>query len=162
MDLTCEELRRIILYDPQTGSFTWKVAAARRVKVGGPAGGKSGRYVCIRIHGRLYRAHRLAWLYVTGQWPKDQVDHINGVEDDNRFLNLREATNTENQRNRKKKKDNTSGFKGVCFVKSKRLWMASIVVQRKSINLGYFRAPEDAHRAYCAAAKKYHGQFANF
>lgn len=162
MDLTCEELRRIIFYEPQTDCFTWRVATARRVKVGEPAGGKSEGYMFIRIHGRLYRSHRLAWLYMTGQWPKNLIDHINGIGDDNRFVNLREATNAENQRNRKKKKDNTSGFKGVCFVKSKRLWMASIRAQRKSINLGYFRAPEDAYAAYCAAAKKYHGQFANF
>lgn len=89
------------------------------------------------------------------------VDHINGIRHDNRRANLRICTNAENQRNRGKNKNNTSGYKGVSLHKLSGLWKAMIKVDRKDIFLGYFKNPEDAHQAYSAAAAMYHGEFAN-
>ncbi|KWN80831.1 hypothetical protein WM24_23635 [Burkholderia ubonensis] len=91
---------------------------------------------------------------------KRVVDHINGNRSDNRKSNLRICTNAENQRNRGKNKNNTSGFKGVTFHKFSRLWKAMIKVDGKDIFLGYYRTPEEAHEAYCSGAEKYHGRFA--
>lgn len=92
---------------------------------------------------------------------REQVDHINGDSSDNRLENLRLATNTQNARNRGKSKHNTSGYKGVFWHKATNKWTAQIGVDRKRIYLGIFDTPELAHRAYCEAAKVYHGEFAN-
>lgn len=89
-----------------------------------------------------------------------QVDHINGDSLDNRKINLRLCTNAENLRNRGKQINNTSGYKGVCWSVRKQKWQAQIKVDRKAKFLGNFETPEDAARAYDAAAKKYHGEFA--
>ena len=85
--LTAERLREVLDYDPDTGVFTRKVRTASSVKVGDVAGSLNGKgYIRIRVDGRLYFAHRLAWLYVHGEWPVDQVDHINGIKNDNRIV----------------------------------------------------------------------------
>jgi citrate synthase len=92
MDLTAEELRRVLHYDPDTGIFTWKVTLSNR----NPAGKKAGcidhyGYIMMSIHGKRYKAHRLAWLYMTGAWPTNQIDHKFNNRSDNRFSELREA-----------------------------------------------------------------------
>ncbi|MCI0598731.1 MAG: HNH endonuclease [Beijerinckiaceae bacterium] len=93
-----------------------------------------------------------------GAWPIAQIDHINGDRADNRFLNLREATRTENAWNAKLRSDSHSGFKGVR--RHKRRWCAYIKVSGKQKHLGSFATPEEAHDAYCRAAREHHGQFA--
>ena len=115
-DLTAERLREVLDYGPDTGVFTWKIRTNSRVKVGDVAGAlRPDGYIQISIDGRLHRAHRLAWLYVTGESPPDQIDHINGVRDDNRIANLRLATSAENKQNlRRAKSRNKTGFLGVC------------------------------------------------
>lgn len=159
-DLTCERLREILSYDPDTGIFTWKVAVSK-VKAGAVAGCNDGQgYLRIKIDGRNYKSHRLAWLYMTGEWPKEQVDHVNGSRGDNRFENLREAAHAENLWNSGKRVDNTSGFKGVFFDTQARKWRALIGIKGKQKSLGRFTSPEAAHAAYVAAAKKYFGEFA--
>ena len=110
-------------------------------------------YCIIRLDDRLYTAHRLAWLYVHGQWPTHQLDHINGNRQDNRLCNLRPATNAENAQNRTRK-SNTSGFPGVRKTNSK--WTAEIKVNYKPIRLGRFDSPEAAYAAYLEAKRKYH------
>jgi len=159
--LTVERLRELLKYDPETGIFTRKVANSRRVKVGDEAGTLStSGYVQIRIGYQRYSAHRLAWFYMTGDWPDQNIDHINCIRDDNRFANLREATFAENSGNASKRSDNSSGFKGVFFNKRTGAWMAAIQVRGKKQHLGYFGSAASAHAAYCVAAVRAHGVFA--
>lgn len=162
MTLTHARLTQLFHYDPDTGLFSWKISTAICVKVGGIAGSETERgYVRIMIGNKHYKAHRLAWFYVTGEWPSDQIDHINGNRSDNRFANLREASHAENVRNRGLQVNNTSGFKGVHFLKCTGRWRSYITVNSKKKHLGYFDTAEEAHAAYCKAAEKYHGEFAN-
>lgn len=138
--LTQEELKKLVHYEPDTGSFTWKVRSAYKVKVGDMAGGvdpHSG-YRVIRINGKNYPAHRLAFLYITGSFPKQQVDHINRVRDDNRWVNLREVSPKENQMNRSIGKNNNSEVMGVSWCRTTHKWIASITVNGKLKHLGYF------------------------
>lgn len=152
-----ERLKELLHYDPETGMFIWCVKPSRRVKSGAAAGGiDSKRYRVIRIDGVYYKAHRLAWLYVHGRFPIRDIDHINGVRDDNRIANLREATRAENGQNRKKNINNTSGFHGVSWDSANRKWRASIQVNSRPKRLGLFDAPESAHAAYLAAKAELH------
>lgn len=154
-ELTAERLREVLDYDPDTGVFTRKVRTGN-VKIGDVAGSFNGKgYIRIGIDGRLHRAHRLAWLYVTGEWPKDQIDHINGDRGDNRLANLREVNNAENQHNlRKARADNTTGFLGVSPRYGK--FRAYIMVDGKNKHLGCFPTPEAAHAAYLEAKRGLH------
>lgn len=155
---TAELVRELLIYNPETGVFTWRVNRGW-LKAGTVAGSphRAG-YTILGIALRMYRAHRIAWLYMTGKWPADAIDHINGIRDDNRWANLREATWQENLRSTKRRIDNTSGFKGVRKEGTK--WVASIYPNRKRIKLGTFDTPEEAHAAYCAAAEQLYGEFA--
>ena len=157
--ITAEELRKQLDYDPATGVFTRRISNNFRYKIGDVAGSydKDG-YIRIQVQGRLYIAHRLAWLYVHGAWPPAQIDHINGVRDDNRIANLREATNTDNCRNAKKRRNTRCALKGV-YMEGKR-FCASICVHGKSMRLGLYDTEEEAHAAYVAAAEKEFGAFA--
>lgn len=161
MTLTYERVRELFYYDPETGEFRWKVSNTNRVKVGAIAGGFDRHgHRRIKADGRFYGAHRLAWLYQTGKWPVALIDHINMVPDDNRFCNLREATKSQNNWNAGKPSTNKSGFKGVCWDKARRRWMAQIQAHGKNNHLGVFDTPEEAHAAYAAAANELHGEFA--
>lgn len=155
--LTAERLHQLLAYDPETGVFTWLVAKNRRIKIGAVAGHlRDGAYRQIKIDGRRYEAHRLAFLYMTGAWPKGQVNHINSDKVDNRFVNLREATRPQNKANRR----SAGGFKGVYWHKRDRRWQVLITVAGTRRHLGYFDTAEAAHAAYCAAAIKHSGNFA--
>lgn len=161
MKLTHARLTQLLYYDPETGVFTRKTAPTNYVRVGDVAGYKNpAGYIMIMIDGEDHRAHRLVWLYMTGEWPKDEIDHINGIRDDNRFANLREATKAQNSRNCKTPKSNTSGFKGVYLHKNYNKWAARIRVNKKRKHLGYFDTPEEAYDAYVSAAEVLHGEFA--
>ena len=144
--LTQAELKRIWHYDPDTGLFTRLIATAGHKKIGEIANGRSNKnYVQIQIAEKTYKAHRLAWLYMTGDWPKHQVDHINGIRDDNRWCNLRDVKQSVNQQNqRSPHRDNKSGYAGVCWDKSINKWRAQITVNNKKIHLGIF---DDVHEA---------------
>lgn len=155
--LTAERIREILHYDPDTGVFTWRVPKGKRVKAGSVAGSmESDGYVRIKIDDRKYRSHRLAWLYVNGCWPIDQLDHINGSRSDNRIANLREATNSENQQNRAMPANNTSGFTGASFDRVAGRWKARIRVGGKLCHLGYFSTASEAHAAYLSAKARFH------
>jgi hypothetical protein len=161
MTLIAERLREILSYNPETGVFTWLVSTSNRVRVGSVAGTMQNRgYQQMTVDNRRYLAHRLVWLYVHGEWPPTDIDHINGVRNDNRLANLRLATNTQNQANSRKRADNTSGFKGVCWDARDHKWKAHLHVNGRQRHLGYFDCPAAAHRAYLAAAEKLHGEFA--
>ena len=156
--LTQERLKELLSYDPETGVFIRLVALCNRIKVGDVAGNLDQYgYRCIMVDRKSYMAHRLAWLYVFGVWPVDQIDHINCIKDDNRIINLREATQSQNMQNqRKPQKNGTSGFLGVTFFKRRGKWAAYIQVKNKKNNLGYFPTPELAHKAYIEAKRFYH------
>jgi hypothetical protein len=153
--ITQSELKDRYYYNPDTGLFT------RICKTNGRHFGKTLiNNKKITIKGKAYLPHRLAWLYMTGQHPKNFIDHINRDSTDNRFNNLREATYAENNRNRSIGKDNTSGYKGVSWHKGRKKWRAEIRVDNKSIHLGYFDDIKDAGTAYIQAANIYHKEFA--
>lgn len=157
--LLADRVRSRLEYDPKTGIFVW---------LNGPFGGRAAGCECqnghryINIDGRLYLASRLAWFYVHGSWPLNEIDHINQNSLDNRLSNLREATRGQNNQNTKRKKNNKSGYKGVCRDKRGRgdKWLAQIMANGKRVILGRFETPQEAYNAYCAAAKEHHGEFA--
>lgn len=154
--VTGERLRELLHYDPETGVFTWRVGG-RRARLGEAAGCvETCGYLRITIDGRQYYAHRLAWLYVTGAWPADQLDHRDGDRTNNRFDNLREATHAENGQNRTTQKNNTSGFAGVHWHLGDRRWHARIRVGGRRVHLGSFDTPEEAHAAYIEAKARLH------
>lgn len=158
--LTCDDFRRILSYDQETGSITW-VARNNRRKAGERAGRPSVRgCIVITLHKRSYYAHRIAWLMVYGIWPDGIIDHINGDPADNRIANLRIASKAQNSHNRGRQKNNRSGFKGVCWHKRNKTWQASIVTCGKRKHLGRFDSAEEASAAYEAAALELHGEFA--
>lgn len=157
--LTQARLRRLFNYDPETGVFVRRVRRGNK-RAGSVAGVGDGKgYIRIMVDGTQYRAHRLAWLYVTGKWPRKQIDHVNCVKDDNRFDNLREASNTENSRNAPTRADNTSGHKGVYWHVMSGKWMARITVDRRRVHLGIFAHLEDAAAAYVEASARLHKDF---
>jgi HNH endonuclease len=162
--LTAERLRELLRYDPKTGVFTWLVLETKnQVKAGDVAGyinngGKGGGYLKIRVDGHGYRAHRLAWLYMTGTWPHEQIDHIDRNRANNRWCNLREATQAQNQANSRLRK--ARDFKGAYFHKCSGKLQAAIQSNGRQIHLGLFDTPEQAWVAYAFAAWKYHGAYA--
>ncbi|MBV8474518.1 MAG: HNH endonuclease [Hyphomicrobiales bacterium] len=161
MTVTAEILRERLHYDPSNVVFTWILPPkCGSVAAGDVAGSMSKGYRTIMLDGRNYAAHRLAWLYVTGEWPSGDVDHVNLDKADNRLSNLRVATDSQNLANRRKNSNNTSGLKGVTWNKLCRKWLAQIVVNRKHKYLGVFDCPAAAHFAYVIAADRHFGEFA--
>lgn len=157
--LNHSDLLNALHYEPLTGTFTWKLRTARRIQVGDVAGSKHSRgYTVVSLYGATYFAHVLAWFYMTGAWPTKTVDHENTIRSDNRFVNLRLATTTENSQNSLPHKDNLSGFKGV--TKNRDKYSAKIRVNGVRKHLGSFTTPELAAAAYDTAANQYFGAFA--
>ncbi len=148
-------LHEFLEYKPDTGLFFWKKGIKGRKK-GSKAGhlSKDG-YVDIRIKHRLYPAHRIAWLMMTGKWPDNFIDHINRIKSDNRFINLREATKAQNSQNTNIQSNNTSGYKGVVWHKPNKNWCAQIHVNKKHIHLGSFKNLQDAVNARKEAEKRF-------
>lgn len=146
-ELTQKRLKEILNYDPETGIFIWIKALSNRKQIGDIAGCVNGKgYIVIGINRKDYRSHRLAWLYMTGEWPKDEVDHKNHDKSDNRWQNLRAATHLENGRNQKMCTNNTSGVTGVYWFERIKKWRAYIYVDRKNKYLGFF---DDFFEAIC-------------
>ena len=162
--LTQETLRALLHYDPESGQFTWLVNRGSRARKGNVAGRittHSGPfYREIIICRRVYQAHRLAFLYLTGAWPIGNVDHwdMNGLN--NRWANLRVATLSQNAANTGRYLTNTSGFKGVTMHRQSGRWQAQIKQHGKSIYLGLFNDPAVAHAVYVAKARELFGEFA--
>lgn len=159
-NIDAKTVRDVFNYDPETGVFTWRNSTNKRMKPGQIAGClNSIGYVFLCIEGQRYLAHRLAWLYMTGEHPKNCIDHINGNRSDNKFSNLRQANKSENGYNRPCTTGSKSGLKGVTAVRDK--WQSRITVGGKKINIGTFSTAQEAHKAYCEAASLMHGEFAN-
>lgn len=151
------------LLEYRDGNLYWKVKRSNKTKMGVAAGcvSKVSGYRLLSIDGVLHRVHRLIWIMHYVPIPKDmEIDHINGVRDDNRIDNLRLATRLQNNGNTHKHKDNTSGLKGVSL--SNGVWVAHIGKNRKSYCLGRFKTKEEAHDRYKKAAIEYFGEFAKF
>lgn len=159
--VTQKRLKEILSYDPDTGFFRWKVKPRKGIQAGTIISGFDHYgYGTVKIARKPYGLHRLAWLYVYGEWPSAEIDHINGTRNDNRIANLREATRQTNSVNSRMHKDNTVGFKGVTKQTLADSYCARIKVNKRTIYLGTFPTPEEAHAAYAAAAQKYFGVFA--
>ena len=157
--LSQARLKELLHYDSDTGLFTWKISRGC-MHAGQVAGGPNSKgYRQIKIDGVVYKAHRLAHLYVVGAWPDDKIDHANTVRGDNRFSNLREATTLQNNRNTTKRSDNTSGFKGVSFNKNRCKWEAYIRYDGRRRHLGLFCTAELAGEFYDLAAQMLFGEF---
>lgn len=160
-ELTAARLRELLDYDKASGLFRWRVdhRFCGFIRAGRIAGGlNSDGHMRIQIDGVTHLAHRLAWLHVMGEWPADEIDHENRVRSDNRWLNLRPATNEQQRRNSSRQSNNTSGFKGVS--KDRNGWRARIFVGGRNRGLGTFDTPELAHEMYSLAAAMIHGDFA--
>ena len=159
--ITHQRLLEVVQYDKSTGIFTTKIT--RR---GSPAKsiigsiGKRG-YLNVVIDYKYYSLHRLAWFYVTGKWPIDQIDHIDRNKCNNKWENLREATGSENSRNIGISSRNTSGIKGVHWNESHKRWCAKVHLHSKRHHIGYFKNIEDAQKAVSKKRNELHGIFAN-
>lgn len=154
--LTYEEVREMFDYDPEKGILIWKNCLSNLFN-----GTVAGRlhptgYVIIKIKRKDYRSHRIIWFLMTGKWPENQIDHINGIRNDNRFCNLREATSSQNNANSSKR--NSTGYRGVH--KDGKKWRAQIRMNKKNIHLGLYDTPEEAHTVYVAKAKELFGEYA--
>lgn len=156
--ITVQRLRELLTYDPETGVFTWRVQRSQ-CRAGQPAGTLTYGYLHIRVEGRIYSAHRLAWLYVTGDWPRAFVDHINRDRSDNRWTNLREANKSQNNANSDVRESSRTRIKGVQTTKRGR-YRSKIKVNGRQHYLGTFDSEHEASQAYAEAARAAFGQFA--
>ena len=145
--ITQQRLHEILDYDPNTGEFRWKISTNHRIKIGQIAGSgpsrKKARYSQIMIDGKLYMTHRLAWLFVYGQFPNKEIDHKDGNRLNNKINNLRELSSKENSQNKQRYKSNKTGITGVWWIKEKKKWGSKI----SNTILGYY---EDIWDAICA------------
>lgn len=141
MTITQEELKKSLRYDPETGVFRWAVNRGRLLS-GNVAGYVSisnmKQYIKIRINYKNYYGHRLAWLYMTGEWPENEIDHIDGNGTKNEWVNLRSVNRADNMKNSRRQSNNTSGFCGIWWHRKNRKWVSEIMVNQKKINIGSF------------------------
>jgi len=161
---TQDRVKELFTFDEDTGFFTRiksVVNNPKRRPLGSRAKGMNS-YIYISIDGRTYAAHRVVWLWVHGQWPTLIIDHKNRDRADNRPGNLREATQSQNMANNPPRKRTKSGKRGVYPAARKGAWQASITADSVIYRLGTFDTIDEAHKAYCTAADKYHGEFANY
>jgi hypothetical protein len=161
-----ELLDKLFDYQPDLGVITYKVSVGRKIKAGQRAGTiTENGYLAIAttIDKKFYvfKAHRLIWYIMTRKDPCHlQIDHIDGNRLNNKFSNLRLATQMQNARNKAPSKKSKSGLKGAHWKEREQKWFSSITINYKNIHLGYFLTPELAHMAYCKAAAELHGDFA--
>ena len=160
-DPMIQRAREVLRYDPDTGWLIWTVKMGRRGMIGFRAGSidKLSGYRRVKLDGKMYREHRLIWAMETGFWPIE-IDHINGVRDENIWANLREVNHKENHRNKKRYVKNTSGVTGVNWHKLANKWRAIIRLNGKTLHLGLFVDFEEAVTVRKAAEIE-HGYHAN-
>lgn len=148
--LSLEKLKQQLSYCADTGVFTWSVTR-NRISKGDIVGFKTSKgYLSTKVNGKAYRLHRLAWFYVYGVWPKNQIDHVNGIRIDNRICNLRDVEPRHNSQNRSAiNQKNKTGFVGVCKIGENR-FSSTLMVDGKVYHLGVHKTPKEASNAYIA------------
>lgn len=160
--LTQERLKQALHYDPETGEWIWLKALSYNVPAGQSAGTISVHgYRIITILGVKHRASRLAWLYMTGNWPQSEMDHINRCKLDDRWENLRVVSRSENALNRDMQSNNTSGARGVHWDASRGKWVAQIKTEGVAFFVGRYDSFDEAVAARDSAVQDTHGDFAN-
>ena len=152
--LTHSELLQLVMYEPHTGLFF-------RRKSGEQMGWDSGYYLRAYVKGKKYYLHRLAWFYVTGEWPELEIDHINGDKFDNRFDNLRQATRSQNRYNTGVRKDSRTGVKGVEYIPRLNNYRAVICIEGVKRRLGHYDTAEEAGEVYREFAKHWQKEYAH-
>ena len=158
-ELTQAHLKELLHYDPETGHFTW-LGSRGPTRTGSRAGSLHSRgYICIQVDRKIYKAHRLAFLYMKNQIPTE-VDHINRIKSDNRWVNLRPATHQENMGNQGIRVNNTSGYNGVSWHKLTSKWMAYGARKGRLVHLGLFDSLEEAAVVAQAWREEIYGVFA--
>jgi hypothetical protein len=173
--ITPEHVKILLDYNPETGDFVWKWRKLRpdfqrmdkiwNSRLAGKIVTKRRHrhgHLQIGIYNKNYMWHRVVWAHYYGIWPDRDIDHINGIPDDNRIINLRLATKSENLCNAKIRINNTTGVKGVSWSKQSKKWYAYINKNRKMHALGYFNCFGKAIVARKLAAKQMHGDFVRF
>tara|TARA_R110002124_G_scaffold24569_5_gene89892 strand:- start:1766 stop:2269 length:504 start_codon:yes stop_codon:yes gene_type:complete len=158
--LTQNRLKELFSYNPLTGVFTRKVKLSYKSKIGEVVGclTKAG-YLTTQVNGKSYRLHRLAYFYMTGDWP-NITDHINGVKTDNRWTNLRSCTQQQNTFNQKISSNNTSGFKGVSWVSKRKKWYVTVGGHKPNPHVGAFDSLEEAAIVAKRVQAEVHGVYA--
>ena len=154
-----KEILESLTFDAQAGEFRWARNVSRKARRGSLAGSvKPSGYCAIRIMGRAFYAHRLAWLFVHGEWPSGHIDHVNGIRSDNRISNLRAASAAENRQNIRGPASNnlTSGVLGVNWHKASGKWRAAIGLNNRHVHIGCFESIEQAEAAYLSAKQSLH------
>ena len=178
LQMTPKQVRDVLDYDPETGELRWRrrtpdmfrdgpqsaehVCARWNSKFAGKIAGNphAAGYVALCLFNQQYLAHRVIWAWVTAEWPDLDIDHANASKSDNRWVNLRLATRSQNGANRRAFRTNVVGLKGISFNKEKGKWRAQISVNKKYFHLGYFDDPLKASAAYECAALAHFGEFA--
>lgn len=156
-----KELKEILDYDPKSGVFRWKKRISVKSEIGKIAGyNPEFGYCQIRIFTKLYSSHSLAWLYVTGEWQKGEIDHKNRNPSDNSFSNLRDVSRSENNSNHNRRVDNSTGFRGVSYSQRDKTFHAYINKNGARTNIGYFKTAEEAALAYDSKAIEFYGECA--
>lgn len=159
--ITQQLLKELFNYNPDTGQITRIKDRRGSARAGDIAGtyDKYG-YIVVTLQGKMYKAHRLAWLYQTGSWPEGHIDHLNNIRDDNRWSNLRSVSQRENNLNRKPYHKSVSKYKGVCWLRNNNKWMAALSFKGKRYYLGLFDCEHEAAIAYNEKVKEVAGEHA--
>ena len=164
--ITYEVAKALFDYNPSTGSLTWKFSSGKNVKKGKEVGTNdttpksNTKYRKTSIFGDRYKVHRIIWLMQTGDWPKGEVDHIDGDGLNNKWSNLRDVTHSQNLMNAAVRSDSTSGYKGVSYDRSRDRWYAYINLDGKRKMLGRYKTKQEAVDARLKAEQQFFGEFA--
>jgi len=151
-------LKEYLEYNPETGIFIWILKPNKRIKIGDNAGSLSHTgYMCIKFKGKHFLSHRIAWFLTYKIWPDKDIDHINGNKKDNRIINLRLATKSQNKQNQiKPSKNNKTGYLGVYYIEKSGKYEAQIMLNYKTKHIGYFNTAEEAHNEYLIKKREIH------
>ena len=157
--ITLQELKTRFEYNPLTGIFI-RLKSSKGHRAGEVAGTRMKHgHISIGYGKRKYLAHRLAWYYVNGNWPKDQIDHINGNPTDNRICNLRETTQAQNRQNQHKSKAGERRYMGTTFCKRAQKWISQCTLNGVTKYVGSFDTAEEASKAYLKVKQDMHEYF---